>query len=373
MSVCLHLLDYVLSERTVLPEEEAVNRHAVSSFTLSSFDSNSCCNHCSDNSLLSACSASSLNSLPASPSTFSESGPFDQNTFKSCSNTQPSTDNLKEQNLQPLPAQNDAEDFIRIKLVSESSCCGDLHENLPFESSDGVAWSSSEEALTTGEINPDQKPNEPKQKEYVHQSQTTSSKGNPGISDTKQGVQGAHATSDFDFKVGLLRESRKRVGVRVEPNQQTSSQSSSVLSPSASANNDEYLRNDCPGDPPPNLEDVLREYVNRLEDQTKRLEEQLKKSEEDKKQLQAELGRYLFLEDKQRRSGERQSLSGVSGSDKARLCVAGASPVSAGANSAAGAFPVSTGANSVGGADPLQESSMCTVVLHEANWSYVIG
>ena len=62
---------------------------------------------------------------------------------------------------------------------------------------------------------------------------------------------------------------------------------------------------------------------NELQEQTNPLKEQLKNSEAEKQQLQSELGRYLFLEDKGRRSELMLSREIVTG--QSRPCAGSAS------------------------------------------------
>ena len=55
-----------------------------------------------------------------------------------------------------------------------------------------------------------------------------------------------------------------------------------------------------------------------LQEEVEKLKEQLKESEAEMQQLKAELGRYLFLEDKEKRSGKLQLLARASTSDESR-------------------------------------------------------
>ena len=68
---------------------------------------------------------------------------------------------------------------------------------------------------------------------------------------------------------------------------------------------------------------ALQHQFNELQEQTNQLNEQLRKSEAEKQQLQSELGRRLFLEDKGRRSELMLSREIVTG--QSRPCAGSAS------------------------------------------------
>ena len=57
-------------------------------------------------------------------------------------------------------------------------------------------------------------------------------------------------------------------------------------------------------------------YSFELQEEVKKLKEQLRESKAEIQQLKAELGRYLFLEDKQKRSGKLQLLLRAPTSDE---------------------------------------------------------
>jgi len=91
---------------------------------------------------------------------------------------------------------------------------------------------------------------------------------------------------------------------------------------------------------------ATRNQCHTLGEKISQLEEKLKQSESEKHHLQAELGRYQFLEDKERRN-ERLLLSmRAGGSEKSRPCGTSASPVL-----------TSTGGGLLGGAAFLQGPS----------------
>lgn len=81
-----------------------------------------------------------------------------------------------------------------------------------------------------------------------------------------------------------------------------------------------------------------------------KLNEQVKVLKGEKQQLQAALGRYLFLEDKERRSEKILLSSMASGSDQSRVFVASASPTLTSMNE-----------RLLGGAGPLERPSKLTV------------
>ena len=66
-------------------------------------------------------------------------------------------------------------------------------------------------------------------------------------------------------------------------------------------------------------------YSFELQEEVKKLKEQLRESEVEIRQLKAELGRYLFLEDKEKRSGKLQLLPRGPTSDESRQYAASSS------------------------------------------------
>lgn len=253
VNLCLCLLGNLLSDGTILPEEEAVTSNVASSSFVSSCDSSVQLDH--TELFPSYDSASSLNSLPVSPSTIPKCGPFEPNK---------SSSNLKENILQPLPSQ------------TKLTCT----EQVPDDSS-----TPSSGALS------------------VFPKQASSSSFPEFFSSPFLGDSDDVQSEVLNFEDELV-----------------------------------STKKHCQD---------LREQVNRLEEQTKRLGELLKQSEAEKLELQAELGRHLFLEDKQRRSGKVQFLSRASSSGEDTLYAASASPV---AGSAVGTL--------LGGAGSSQETSM---------------
>ena len=240
VDLCLCLLDNLLSDRTMLPEVEAVTSYVGSSSFVSSCDSSVQLNH--THLFPSYDSASSLNSLPVSPSTFPECGPFEPNK---------SSSNLKENTLQLLPYQ------------TKLTCT----EQVPDDSS----------TPSTGALSVFAKqPSSQSYPEFLSP---------PFLGDNDEDVQSEVLLNFEDELVSMKKHCQD-----------------------------------------------LREQVNRLEEQTKSLGELLKQSEAEKLELQAELGRRLFVEDKQRRSGKVQFLSRVSSTGEDTLCAASASPVAASAD-----------------------------------------
>ena len=66
-------------------------------------------------------------------------------------------------------------------------------------------------------------------------------------------------------------------------------------------------------------------YSFELQEEVKKLKEQLRESKAEIQQLKAELGRYLFLEDKEKRSGKLKLLLRAPTSDESRQCAANSS------------------------------------------------
>ena len=400
MDVCLCLLDCLLSDRPALPEEEAQNSRGVEQ----------CSCGCSppvhhNHSFFSVGSASSLNSLPVSPSTFSESwGPLMQR--KASSDNLSSVSKLKGRNPQAVADQNDSEEFVYRKHSFENSSAASveskgLHVKMPEKSSqfsDGVDLSSCEEVLSTDESYPDPKSEDPHQVHVEDSSQLQIQVGKVDpLSDlvgksSMQSIHGSDAEScvvavrdvvsplvhvrdvessvvhvrdaecsvvqvsntescvvhvrdaescvvhvidtescevqvrDTETCVVHVREHPQQDNVQSNANQKhntSTEQFESITEPSCTAvSEDDVVLS--------SVKDELaatRNQCHTLGEKISQLEEKLKQSESEKHHLQAELGRYQFLEDKERRN-ERLLLSmRAGGSEESRPCGNSASPV----------------------------------------------
>ena len=354
VDLCLYLLDNLLSGRIVLPEEEPVTSNAASPSLISSYNSSIQLNH---SHLFPLCdSACSLNSLHTTPPTFSECGPFEPS--KLAPHRLPPADKLKENDLWPLPIQRELSSTEQVSENSSTPSAGgsDFFVKLcekPSQFSDQLAWSNPEEVLTTDESNGDY----PKQYDSIHQAQDNLRKeGDLGNLDHNCVTEIVPIVDNLKSKVDCGRDFHltKCIGAHLKPNQQSSSQSypEFLSSPVSEDNGEENLQSEAVL----NFEDEFVSVQNQcheLREQVNRLEELLKHSEAEKLEIQAELGRYLFLEDKQRRSGKVKILARTSSSNEGRLCAASAS------------VAASDNGKLLGGAGPSQEPSMLKALKRE--------
>lgn len=255
---------------------------------------------------LDSSSTSSLNSLPASPSTKSICG---DSLFSQTASSESVPSKGRGSHLESYAHQNQSEKYIYSGQFSENSSrvsvdcsrlCMELPEN-PLQSSDGAVLSSYEEVLTIG--NPETK--EPNLLEDLHLVQRSAIEvGNEETSsstvDYKHGMQTVYTSEDAES--GGVHD--------IE-----------LLKCCDSQDQGHDLSNGITRN---SLEVESAAMRHEFEETVSQLKEQLKQSEAEKEQLQAELGRYHFLEDKERRS-EKFLLSMRScGSDHNRLCAASA-------------------------------------------------
>ena len=344
VDVCLCLLDCLLSNRHVSPEEEPA-----SSSPLHSCDSNNQLDL--SQSFLSDGFASSLSLVPASPSTYSEYGPFMPN--KSTSDSLSPVGKLKKNGLLPLGDESETEE-----VTSLAAECSGVHKEFiekPLPLSNGLNLSSCEKGLTAGDGNPYSEAKDADHFEDCFHLQTKLSNKEPSSKFDHKG--GTHSAGDVDFEVVHCRELQpaQHHTVQIHPKQNTACESVTQLSSSSSSVSESSdvgtLLNECgrPTLPRDNEHADRQHQFHELQEQINQLEEQLKKSEAEKQQLQAELGRFLFLEDKGRRNQKLLLLSRESVSDQSRLC----------AGSASSAL-MSMDGKLLGGAGPLQEPSKST-------------
>ena len=273
-----------------------------------------------------------------------------------------SSDGKLVENNNPLPFadQRETEEVPCSKQLDNSfklsAECSGPHEEFPerlLSYSEGLNLPSCEEGLTTGESNPDSGAMNPDYFEEFHHLQLKSS--NKELSsnvDHKDGIC-VHVES----KVLHCRELQTAQchTVQVNPKQSTASESVTQFSSSSSSVSESSgvgtLLNEC-GGPTLLCNDEhadCQHQLHELQEQNNQLEEQLKNSEAENQQLQAELGRYLFLEDKGRRNQKLLLLSRASSSDQSRPC----------AGSASSALTSMDG-RLLGGAGPMQEPSKST-------------
>ena len=329
MDVCLCLLDCLLSDRPALPEEKAQNSRGMEQC---SCGCNPPVHH--NHSFFSVGSASSLNSLPVSPSTFSESW-CPLLPRKASSDSLSSVTKLKGSSPHALVDQIGSEELTYEKHMSENSSapsvdCKGLHVKMPEKSSQysdrETDLSSCEEVLTTGESYPDPELKDPNQlNDLCELPAKVSEKELLSDFADKSSVQSFHG-SDIESCVVHVREHPRQGNFQSSLNQThkiSTEQLGSITEPSCTAVSEDDAALSS-------LKDELaatRNQCHILGEKISQLEEKLKQSESEKHHLQTELGRYQFLEDKERRN-ERLLLSvRAGGSEKSRPCGTSASPV----------------------------------------------
>ena len=309
VDVCLCLLSCLLSQaRPVSPKEEALslNSSVVSSSDFARCDSNIQDNH--DHSFLSVGCSSSLNSLPQSPSIFTVSGQClftSENSSSECLSS--------ENNAQPPSETSTCMNSKHLsKNSSKDSYKGNgLSVKLPEKPSpDGCHMSSYEEGIAAGEccLGPETK--KTKQLEDSHQLQTSITDVSQEerlcfAIDCKGGVLDIHTN---DSKL-LSTKWREDLGVNRKQQQDVSVEfRQSIPGPSSAATSEKIdigtLTDDCFRPLLANLEDELSAFQKEhleLQQQISQLKEQLRQSEEEKQNLQADLGKYQFLEEKEKR------------------------------------------------------------------------
>ena len=343
VDVCLCLLDCLLNDRLVSPDEESLNSSAVSVF--SSCDSSVQDKH--NHSIFSVGSSASLNSLPVSPSAWSSDGHCLLMPQKLSSESLSSAGELKGSNSKPLAEQNNSEESTCLcsKHLSENSStpveCSAMCVKWPAKPSqfsDGVVLSSYEEVYATGGLNSETK--EPNQfSDFPQLHSKVSEEESLRSFDCTGGVQSIDTeTSVVHDKELLPTKCHGGLHVNLNPEHDLSAEPAvGIPEPSLVAVSEESgsgtLTSECLRLTLANLEDELATSWNQcheLRQQIRQLEEQMKQSEAEKQQLQAELGRYQFLEDKERRS-EQVLLSSMArgrdqDKDSVRPCAAAASP-----------------------------------------------
>ena len=288
-------------------------------------DVNGCVSHITHNSSLSSsifssATSSSLNSVPASPSTFSLAGDSLFTSTKSKSESLSSVDKLKEYNA------DSSSDVVSVcgsrELLSDNALritkCSELSVSLPKEPSlsvDTCAFSQSS------------------YKECLHVEQSCSYPGTQNTKHSKtftiENINGAEELkirstdqkaaaqniSSKDKDSNFVNDSKLLTTQCVEDLH--ASQSSKLEAPDqdiqgplSGANSDkvdtETATDDFFRTLLANLEDELaasHKDHHELEQQIRKLEENLKQSEEEKRELQADLGKFLFLEEKAKRRG----------------------------------------------------------------------
>ena len=281
-------------------------------------------------------STSSLNSLPPSPAfPFSVDG---QSLFTPMNSPSEglSVTKLKGNN-QTQADNSDLEKRTYGKPLSENSLTVFKHSGLclklpekPTQSSDSVKLSSYEEVLNAGEDSPELK--EP------NQIVTEFSKEEPldNFSHGAQSVRASdhresyvvhdrgHLTTHWHDRSNSFPQPEHSVAI-IEPSGTFSKRSCATVSEEITA---ETLTNDCLRVALANLEDELaaaRNQSHELREEVNELKEQLMQSNAEKQHLQAELGRYQFLEHKERRNEKLLLSVRASGSEQSRPCGASSS------------------------------------------------
>ena len=322
-------------ENIILNQNEETTSNGISLGDSASGDENIKPNHFLS---LGSTSTSSLNSLPPSPSTFSVDG---QSLFtpKNSPSEGLSVTKLKGNNQQSQADDSDLEKRTYGKPLSENSLTVFKHSGLfvklpekPTQSSDSVKLSSYEEVLNAGEDSPELKePNE-----IV----TEFSKEEPLDNFShKRGAQSVHAS---DHRESYVVHDRGHLTTHWHDSSKSFPQpehSVSIIEPSGTFSElsratvseeitTETLTNDCLRVALANLKDELAVAWNQsheLREEVNQLKEQLMQSNAEKQHLQAELGRYQFLEHKERRNEKLLLSVRTSGSEQSRPCGASSS------------------------------------------------
>ena len=284
-------------------------------------DVNGCDSHITHNSSLSSsifssATSSSLNSVPASPSTFPLAGDSLFTSTNSPSENLSSVDKLKEYNADSSSVCGSREllsdNALRITKCSEPSL------SLPKEPSlsvDTCAFSQSS------------------YKECLHVEQSCSYPGTQNTKQSKtftiQNISGAEelkirstdqkaaaqniSSKDKDSSVGndsKLSTTQCVEDLHANQSSKLEAPDQDIQGPLSGASSDKVDTGTATEDffrtLLANLEDELaasQKDHHELEQQVRKLEENLKQSEEEKRELQADLGKFLFLEEKAKRRG----------------------------------------------------------------------
>ena len=291
---------------------------------LTSNDVNGCVSHITHSSLsssiFSSATSSSLSSVPARPSTFSLAGDSLFTSTKSPSESLSSVDKLKE-----CEADSSC-DVVYVsesrKLLSDNSSritkCSGLSVSLPKEPSvpvDTCAFSQSsyKECLTAEQScsfseTQNTKQSKPFTIENINRPEELK------ISSSDQKAAGQNISSK-DKDSSISNDSKLSATQCVEDlcaNQSSKLEDplQSIQGPFSGASSDKVDTGTATEDffrtLLANLEDELaasHKDHHELEQQIRKLQENLKQSEEEKRELQADLGKFLFLEEKAKRRG----------------------------------------------------------------------
>ena len=288
-------------------------------------DVNECDSHITHNSSLSSsifssATSSSLNSVPASPSTFSLGGNSLFASTKSPSESLSSVDKLKEYKV------DSSSDVVYVcesrELLSDNALritkCSELSVSLPKEPSLSVDTCAFSQSSYKECLNAEQSCSYPGT-QNTKQSKTFTIENVNGaeelkISSTDQKAAAQNISSkDKDSSVGNYSKlSTTRCVEDLQANQSSKLEApdQDIQGPLSGASSDKVdtgtATEDFFGTLLANLEDELaasHKDRHELEQQIRKLGENLKQSEEEKRELQAYLGKFLFLEEKAKRRG----------------------------------------------------------------------
>ena len=288
-------------------------------------DVNECDSHITHNSSLSSsifssATSSSLNSVPASPSTFSLAGNSLFASTKSPSESLSSVDKLKEYQV------DSSSDVVYVcesrELLSDNALritkCSELSVSLPKEPSLSVDTCAFSQSSYKECLNAEQSCSYPGI-QNTKQSKTFTVENVNGaeelkISSTDQKAAAQNISSkDKDSSVGNYSKlSTTHCVEDLQANQSSKLEApdQDIQGPLSGASSDKVdtgtATEDVFGTLLANLEDELaasHKDHHELEQRIRKLEENLKQSEEEKRELQADLGKFLFLEEKAKRRG----------------------------------------------------------------------
>ena len=313
VDVGLCLLECVLNQsRPVLhTREKELNSGGPTSNDVNECDSHITHNSSLSSSIFSTATSSSLNSVPASPSTFSLAGDSLFTSTKSPSESLSSVDKLKECK---------ADSSSDVELLSDNALritkCSGLSVSLPKEPSLSVDTCAFSQSSYKECLNAEQSCSYPGT-QNTKQSKTFTIENINGaeelnISSTDQKAAAQNISSkDKDSSVGndiklLTTQCDEDLGANQSSKLEAPDQD--IQGPLSGASSDKVDTGTATEDffrtLLANLEDELaasQKDHHELEQQIRKLEENLKQSEEEKRELQADLGKFLFFEEKAKR------------------------------------------------------------------------
>ena len=322
VDVGLCLLECLLNQsRPVLhTREKELNSGGPSSNDVNECDGHITHNSSLSSSIFSSATSSSLNSVPASPSTFSLAGDSLFTSTKSPSESLSSVDKLKEYNA------DSSSDVVSVcgsrEPLSDNALritkCSELSVSLPKEPSLSVDTCAFSQSSYKECLNVEQSCSYPGT-QNAKQSKTFTIENINGaeelkIRSTDQKAAAQNISSkDKDSSVGndsKLSTTQCVEDLHANQSSKLEAPDQDIQGPLSGPSSDKVDTGTATEDffrtLLANLEDQLaasQKDHHKLEQQIRKLEENLKQSEEEKRELQADLGKFLFLEEKAKRRG----------------------------------------------------------------------